>query len=68
MALAYERSFRFALVALVAATLGQTTFTQPDTPVVFTDITAATGITFTHLSAPEKKYIARVDERGRRPP
>ena len=57
MALASERSSRFALVALVAATLGQTTFTQPDPPVVFTDITAASGITFTHLSAPEKKYI-----------
>ena len=31
--------------------------THPIHPVVFTDITAATGITFSHVSASEKKYI-----------
>jgi hypothetical protein len=29
----------------------------PETRVTFTDVTAATGIRFTHASAPEKKYI-----------
>ncbi len=30
---------------------------RAESSVVFTDITAATGIRFTHVSAPEKKYI-----------
>ena len=49
---------RFATITLVAATLGAApTFNPPDPSVVFTDITAATGITFSHVSASEKKYI-----------
>ena len=58
MATAALQTSRFAIVALVAATLGAApNFNQPDSRVVFTDITASTGITFTHVSAPEKKYI-----------
>jgi hypothetical protein len=48
---------RFATITLVAATLGAAPFNPPDPSVVFTDITAATGITFSHVSASEKKYI-----------
>jgi hypothetical protein len=49
---------RFATITLVAATLGAApTFNPPDPSVVFTDITAATGITFSHVYASEKKYI-----------
>ena len=58
MATAALQTSRFAMIALVAATLGAApNFNQPDSRVVFTDITASTGITFTHVSAPEKKYI-----------
>lgn len=47
-----------AIVALVAASLGASpTFHQLAPRVVFTDITASTGITFTHTSAPDKKYV-----------
>jgi enediyne biosynthesis protein E4 len=48
---------RFATITLVAATLGAPTFNPPGPSVAFTDITAATGITFSHVSASEKKYI-----------
>ena len=52
------RTSRLAIVTLVAATLGAAPAVNPPDPnVVFADITAATGITFTHVSAPEKKYI-----------
>jgi enediyne biosynthesis protein E4 len=48
----------FATTILVAATLGVAPAANPPDPsVVFTDITAATGITFSHVSASEKKYI-----------
>ena len=48
----------FATTILVAATLGWAPAANlPDPSVVFTDITAATGITFSHVSASEKKYI-----------
>ena len=48
----------FASTILVAATLGVAPAANPPDPsVVFTDITAATGITFSHVSASEKKYI-----------
>ena len=40
------------LIFLVAAL-----FVYPDTSVHFTDITQKAGITFTHVSSPEKKYI-----------
>ena len=46
------------MAALVAATLGAApAFHQPGSRVVFTDVTASTGITFTHAFSPEKKYI-----------
>ena len=49
---------RFVTTVLVAATLGEAPAVNPADPsVVFTDITAATGITFSHVSASEKKYI-----------
>jgi hypothetical protein len=52
------RPFRFALAALVAATLGAAPpFNQPGSRVVFTDVTASTRITFAHVFSPEKKYI-----------
>jgi hypothetical protein len=52
------RTSRLAIVTLVAATLGAAPAVNPPDPnVVFADITAATGITFSHVSAPEKKYI-----------
>ncbi len=58
MATAPLQTSRCAIVSLVAATLGAApNFNQPDSRVVFADITASTGITFTHVSAPEKKYI-----------
>jgi hypothetical protein len=48
----------FATTTLVAATLaGPPPVNPPDPSVVFTDITVATGITFSHTSASEKKYI-----------
>jgi enediyne biosynthesis protein E4 len=52
------RTARFVTTVLVAATLGEAPAVTPADPsVVFTDITAATGITFSHVSASEKKYI-----------
>ncbi|MEP6592381.1 MAG: VCBS repeat-containing protein, partial [Acidobacteriota bacterium] len=44
----------FACGILVASTAPSAT---PRSTVTFTDVTASTGITFTHASAPEKKYI-----------
>jgi len=46
---AFAAGLAVALSAVAAAT--------PDGRVVFTDVTAASGITFKHLSAPEKRYI-----------
>jgi hypothetical protein len=49
---------RLAVLALVTASFAfGTAPSVPDSRVTFTDITAATGITFSHASAPEKKYI-----------
>ncbi len=47
------------VISLLAALLAAAAFRPApvDTRVVFTDITAASGITFVHASAPEKKYI-----------
>jgi enediyne biosynthesis protein E4 len=53
-----QQTARFATTTLIAATLGGAPAVKPPDPsVVFTDITAATGITFSHVSASEKKYI-----------
>jgi hypothetical protein len=58
MATVALQTSRLAIVTLIAATLGAApTSNVPDPRVVFTDITAASGITFSHVSAPEKKYI-----------
>jgi hypothetical protein len=58
MATAAAHTSRFAIGALVAATVAAApAFNQPDRRVVFTDTTVSTGITFTHVSALEKKYI-----------
>ncbi len=51
-----------SLLAVVTLLAGPLAAAPPrpaarDTPVVFTDITKATGITFSHSSAPENKYI-----------
>ncbi len=48
--------FCFLSSALVPA-LSIAAFEMPNDSVVFTDVTATSGITFKHLSAPEKKYI-----------
>ena len=45
------------MVALVAVALDARVLNQTPPPVLFTDITASTGITFNHVSDPEKKYI-----------
>jgi hypothetical protein len=45
-------AFAFFLCALPSAS-----FTTPEGHVVFTDVTKASGVTFTHVSSPEKKYI-----------
>jgi enediyne biosynthesis protein E4 len=48
----------WVVVTLLAATLTAGARSAPArAPVLFTDITAATGIRFSHVSAPEKKYI-----------
>ncbi len=54
-----RRGSSCAAVAVLAGSLTTATLAMrpADLPVVFTDITASTGITFTHDSAPEKKYI-----------
>ncbi len=59
MATSTLKTPRLAIVTLVVASLFATAAPSdaPDTRVVFTDITTATGITFSHASAPEKKYI-----------
>jgi enediyne biosynthesis protein E4 len=59
MGRATSRSGSLAAVTLCALTLAATlpTSVASDSRVVFTDITAATGIRFTHASAPEKKFI-----------
>ena len=59
MATATSRRSSLAVVTLVAASLaaGALRSVSSDTRVVFTDITTATGISFSHASAPEKKYI-----------
>jgi hypothetical protein len=47
------------LASVLSAVLAVAAFrpAPADPPVVFTDATAASGITFTHASAPDKKYI-----------
>ncbi len=58
MAPATRTPSRLAVLTLVAASLAAgAPPSSPDTRVAFTDIIAATGITFSHASAPEKKYI-----------
>jgi hypothetical protein len=55
-----DRTTRLLVFAALALAIG-TAVATPSPPsaagVVFTDITAATGITFNHVSAPDKKYI-----------
>ncbi len=50
---------RRAILTLVLCglTTGVAPSSPPAEPIVFTDVTAASGITFTHVFAPEKKYI-----------
>ena len=48
----WRDAFVSALCLLV-----QSTSTPPAKTVVFTDVTRASGITFSHVSDPEKKYI-----------
>ncbi|MDQ3211836.1 MAG: CRTAC1 family protein [Acidobacteriota bacterium] len=58
MAPATRTPSRLAVLTLVAASLAAGAApSSPDTRVAFTDITPATGITFSHASAPQKKYI-----------
>jgi hypothetical protein len=56
----YDRTTRPYVLAALALAIA-TAVAAPSPPsaagIVFTDITAATGITFNHVSAPEKKYI-----------
>ncbi len=52
-----SRPLAVASLAVLALTAGATSQPPPRSPVVFTDITADTGITFAHASDPDKKYI-----------
>jgi hypothetical protein len=58
MAIAVPPALRLALLTVAVATLATAPRSRgTDAPVVFTDITGATKITFAHAFSPDKKYI-----------